>query len=584
MGFLAVATLPIYARLFPLMQRLLEGLPATDGGYALFNVASHGMAMAVMLPATFCAGMTLPLITHALLRAGHGERSIGQVYAANTVGAVVGALMALHWLLPAVGLVPTLALAAALDVALGVFLVWTCIRAQGRRVMSMWAVTATAGGAAIAVLVSVDPAVLTSGVYRRHIDLAVTSQDSVLEHRDGKTASVSLVQTSDGTLSIRTNGKPSSSMAVVEGRDPTGDEAVSTLLGALPLVLKPDARTALNIGMGSGITSHTLLTSETMASVTTVEIEPAMVELARGFAPRNERALTDPRSRIVIQDARAFLAGSRDLFDVIVTQPFNPWVSGAGSLYSEEFYAAVARRLAPDGLVVQWIQLFETGPDVVASVLRALSLHFPSQRAYAGATGDLLVVASPTGPIPALDPSALASPALAAALGAVDVRTLQDFAVRTAGDQSTLAALLDLFPGPASSELRPRLERQAARARFIEESAEEALRLMVQPIPVMELLGVVRPDWSTSDATPSPTFFYSSRPTAAIAFRDLAVLGQEPSQEGSAFERRARDDALRFQHDCAYQGFGQDALPALYGVASALVTDLRPSELEAAAR
>jgi hypothetical protein len=101
MGLLALATLVVYGRTFELMQWLFGVLARNDSGYAMFNLGSHLIALVVMFPAAFCAGMTLPLITHALLQRGAGERAIGAVYAANTVGAIVGVFAAVHVGLPA---------------------------------------------------------------------------------------------------------------------------------------------------------------------------------------------------------------------------------------------------------------------------------------------------------------------------------------------------------------------------------------------------------------------------------------------------------------------------------------------------
>ena len=110
--------------------------------------------------------------------------------------------------------------------------------------------------------------------------------------------------------------------------------------------------------------------------------------------------------------------------------------------------------------------------------------------------------------------------------------------------------------------------------------AEETLRLYVQPIPILELLGVVAPDWDRTEVTPSPAFFYSARPVGAMAFRDYLLDGLEPSREGPVFTVRARDVALQLEHDCAFQGFGEDALLGFYSVATSIVTDLRPGELD----
>src|SRR5574340_1278764 len=115
MGVLALATLPLYGKTFEVMSWLIRNLPISAAGYALFNMASHGMAMAIMLPATFCAGMTLPLITAILLRDGHGEKSIGAVYAFNTIGCIMGIILAVHFAMPMIGLKGMLGLGAAMD-------------------------------------------------------------------------------------------------------------------------------------------------------------------------------------------------------------------------------------------------------------------------------------------------------------------------------------------------------------------------------------------------------------------------------------------------------------------------------------
>src|SRR5204863_6466820 len=122
MGLFALATVLVYHLSFNWMQWMLGVLVRNEASYALFNLGSHAIAFAVMLPATFMAGMTLPLFTHVLMRRGHGERSIGLVYAANTVGAIAGVVVAMHVLLPHAGLKRALAIGSLLDIALGVLL------------------------------------------------------------------------------------------------------------------------------------------------------------------------------------------------------------------------------------------------------------------------------------------------------------------------------------------------------------------------------------------------------------------------------------------------------------------------------
>ncbi|HSG07830.1 MAG TPA: fused MFS/spermidine synthase [Longimicrobiales bacterium] len=579
MGVLAVATLPVYRGLFAFMDGLLLNLPPTEVGYAVFSFFSHGMALSVMLPATFCAGMTLPLVTLILMRdGGGGERSIGRVYAWNTVGAVAGALLALHIGLPVLGLKGTLALGAGLDVAVGLGLLWLMCPAPERSRPMLVSGGALAAVMAIPLLVSLDPVILSTGVYRRIVDTASYEGASISQYRDGRTATISVMDHL-GVRSIRTNGKPASSMTTASDLPPTGDEITGTLLGAYPVLLKPEARSALNIGMGSGFTSHVLLASHTLESVTTVEIEPAIVELASAFSPRNSRVFEDPRSRIVIEDARTFLASSGEDFDVIVAQPSNPWVSGTSALYSREFYGLAVGSLAPGGVLVQWIQLSAIHPERVVSILEAVRTSFPYFDVYAG-DGDLIVVGTADEPPPRIGNEVLVSPVLLQELSLIEVRSPQDLQVRLAGTQRTVGPLAELYDARPNSDFRPKLDQLAARDRFMRLDAAELLRFYVQPFPVLELLGETSPSWDRTAVTPSDLFFYSTRVRVAMAFRDLvADTDALPPQSGGPVHL-AWAHARGLLQECANATNPDEAAAALHVVATAIITDLRPSELD----
>ena len=166
MGLAALAALFVYHWTFDWMAWALGVLQRNDSAYPLFNLFSHALAFGVMLPATFLAGMTLPLFTQALLRGGRGERAIGQVYAANTLGAIAGVLLAVHVLMPTVGLKLAMVIGAATDILLGTWLL-RYSQAASRRVhafaaviVGMLAATATAR---VAIL---EPERLSSGVFR----------------------------------------------------------------------------------------------------------------------------------------------------------------------------------------------------------------------------------------------------------------------------------------------------------------------------------------------------------------------------------------------------------------------------------
>ncbi|HXF67793.1 MAG TPA: hypothetical protein VNK67_13995 [Burkholderiales bacterium] len=486
MGLAALATLPVYGQTFGLMQWLLEAVARTEAGYAAFNLGSHLIALLVMFPAAFCAGMTLPLITYALLRRGTGERAIGAVYAANTVGAIAGVFFAVHVGMPALGLKGLIAAGAGVDIALGIVLLWW---AGGSR-LALYATAAGAAGlAATLALVELDPYKMASGVYR-HGQMLERANYSILYHRDGKTATVNLVKSPGQVVSIHTNGKSDAAVNVGADGSIAPDETTMILAAALPLALRPDAAAAANIGFGSGLTSHVLLASGALRELDTIEIEPAMVEAAaRGFGPRNANVFNDPRSRIHIEDAKTFFSTRDKRYDVIVSEPSNPWVSGVASLFTEEFYARVKRHLAPRGVFVQWVQLYEISPVLVASVFKALAREFSDYAVYLANDVDLIIVAVPEGRLPPLSEAIFGERRLAAELERIHVRSVADLELHRLGSRKVLQPFFDAFPVAANSDYFPVLDLNAAKARFMQARSSDIVNLALMRIPALEIIG-----------------------------------------------------------------------------------------------
>ncbi|HWD23698.1 MAG TPA: hypothetical protein VG591_11280 [Burkholderiales bacterium] len=483
MGLAALATLPVYDLTFTLMEALMDGLGRTRIGYLLFNLSGQAIAALVMLPATFCAGMTLPLITGALLRRGAGEAAIGRVYAANTLGAIAGVVLAVHVGLPLAGLKGTLIAGSLVDIAAGLALL--AVFAPRRLVVWSTVVAATAT-LAVAVGVELDANKMTAGVFR-HGELAASRDAKILFAKDGKTATVHLVKYSEA-VSLRTNGKSDGSINPdLEGERGT-DEITMVLTGALPLALKPDAKSAAVIGIGTGLTTHTLLQSLAIERVETVEIEAAMAEAARGFMPRNSGAFADPRGAILIDDAKTFFSTRNRRYDIIVSEPSNPWVSGVSGLFTREFYRRIRGHLNAGGLLVQWMQLYEMDASLVATVLRALGGEFAHYAVFAASDHDLLIVASEKPlPLPARA-EVFEHPGVAKELWTVHILSAGDFDARHLGSRATLEPLVASYGMPANSDFAPLLDLNAARQRFMEKSAVELVGLLNLDVPVLELL------------------------------------------------------------------------------------------------
>ncbi|MDN5940306.1 MAG: hypothetical protein L0H94_00360 [Nitrospira sp.] len=488
MGLFAFASIVVYPQLFHVMQAVMDSLSKTNGGYVLFNVISYLLSLGLMFPATFCAGMTLPLLTNALIQRQYGERSVGHVYASNTVGAILGVFAATHLGMPLLGLKGLVTAGAAIDMVLGVLLIWYVRQSSVREL--------TAGIAATVVLVigsgffviEWNPLAMASGVYRTG-KLLAPIDGSVLFHKDGKTATVDVVKVATGNVSIRTNGKPDASIQMDQrGRAPS-DEDTMVMAAALPLALNPAAKTAANIGFGSGLTSHVLLGSHAIERVDTIEIEPAMVEGAEVFRPRVEAVFADPRSHVYIEDARTFFSTYNTRYDIIISEPSNPWVSGVASLFTDEFYRAIRSHLNQDGVLVQWFYLYEMEPSLVFSVLQAVNKNFSRVVLYGGPNGvDIFIVASNGDNVSVPSEDVFKNPVIRAELEPFAIKKAEDFTLLRIADLATLEPLLKVGNVPINSEYFPFLDLHAAQTRFLQHSAEEILNLAKAPIPLLEMI------------------------------------------------------------------------------------------------
>jgi spermidine synthase len=485
MGLAALATLPVYGATFHLMETALGALARTEPGYWAFSVVSHGLCLAIMFPAAFCAGMTLPLITVSLLRQGAGERVIGQVYAVNTAGAIVGVLVAVHLGFTLLGLKGLIIAGAVIDLALGLALLGVGReRSMARRLdLPLGAAAAALAVLGAALLVELDAHAMSSGVFRE--GQLLPAHHSVHVQLHGKTATASVTGGAEA-ISIRTNGKVDGTVRI-DGGAPVSDEITMTFAGALPLILAPQARRVANIGFGTGMTTHVLLASPGIERVDTIEIEPAMVKAGEHLRRVNWRALDDPRSRFYYEDAKTYFAAQQQRYDVIVSEPSNPWVSGVASLFSVEFYRDVRRYLADGGLFVQWVQLYETTPKLLATIVAALEENFSDYEFWLANNNDLLIVAVHGGRVPAPDARAFDNAGLRAELARFRIANLDDLALHRVAGRGALMPYFAAFGVPANSDYFPVLEMNAPLARYMNSHTLDLTVLARAPVPVLAL-------------------------------------------------------------------------------------------------
>jgi predicted membrane-bound spermidine synthase len=535
MGLAALATIPVYLAGFKWTASFITALKLNDGGYDLFTIARYIACLVVMLPSTFCAGMTLPLITRMLMRRGDGERAIGNVYAVNTLGSIVGVVLAGLVLMPLVGLKVLLVEGAVIDMALGVML----LRLSGPSVQRRQQLAYIAAfGMTLAALASLrlnhfDKVTLSSGVYR-YGSLPNPAGRRMIFYRDGRTATVAVGrQVPDSFTWIATNGKPDASVdrAWFLARDTThlrvlnGDISTQVLIPVITLAHMPGAKLAAIIGEGSGMTSHFLLGSSALQQAVTIEIEPQMIAGSRMFYPANRRVFDDKRSRFVVDDAKSFFATDARKYDVIISEPSNPWVSGVSGLFTDEFYHRVRGYLTPNGVFGQWLHLYEINDGLVLSVLAAIHKNFASYSVYLTSNDDMLIVASNLPELPAPDWSIINSPGIAADLAGVVPFTPQSLDATHLVDRRELAPLLDHF-GTPNSDYRPVLDLGAERARFKRETASGFGTLRVERFDaVAAMFGDKRPfDDDARTAVPEIWQLHALTVSAALRQPSLVAL------------------------------------------------------------
>lgn len=389
-----------------LFVQLYRWVDSSAFGFLLF--ARFLIASFVMIVPTVLLGALFPLVVRIVSSGKQGRttgRTVGDAYAANTVGAIGGSFASGFILIPWLGLLGSLRLCVALNflVAAAAFLASGVSDKHNRP--KRIGITRTAGLAASVLLICTavlgdppwDPEVMSSAVYRyapsltdksrkELFDFLKGGQGETLFYKEGITATVA-VQRQGGGRVLKVNGKPEASTA--------GDMPTQILIGALPLLVREHTDDVLLIGLGSGVTLGSV-EQFPVQRVTCVELEPAVIEASRHFEDVNNRPLADPRLRMVSNDGRNFIYSTNEKFDVIVSEPSNPWVTGVANLFTLEYFKRGAERLKDDGLFSQWLQIYEMAPEDVRSLIATFRAAFPQVYLFRGAEGDLMLLGSKT--------------------------------------------------------------------------------------------------------------------------------------------------------------------------------------------
>jgi spermidine synthase len=382
-GLTVVLTHRVLDDLPRLFLELLEGNSLAVGAI----MALQGICAAVaVLPTALAMGAVLPLGLRAYAGdASRVGRDVGRAYAANTLGAIAGSLAGGFLILPVVGLEHGVRLVGALLLGLGIILVAFAGGPGRPRLRTAFASLAAVGLGALMIAPRWDASALTAGVFRmsvarRDVQRGAIQSGDLVYYRDGVSTTVTVERYHD-RLALKNNGKVEASSF--------GDMPTQVLVGLLPVLMHGghDLKVAV-VGYGSGITVGAIAASPQVARVDVIELEPAVLEAADTFFDDfNNHAARDPKVHRHLGDGRNFLTAQPGRYDIIVSEPSNPWIAGVASLFTREFYGFAKAHLAADGVFCQWAQLYELGPSSVKTIYATFLEAFPEVIAWT--PGDL---------------------------------------------------------------------------------------------------------------------------------------------------------------------------------------------------
>lgn len=396
-GVSVLAIIPLYERLPTLFAGIQSTLSSSDGAFVLLQISEAAVLLALMAVPTTLIGMTLPLATRVCVSSlSDLGKGVGTVFAVNTVGTLVGASATGLLLIPLLGLQPVLYIGAMGSLSLGMVLLVTA-GVSRQRVGQMAAATAVLFSIFTVSAGRWDYSVLTAGFFQPQLEgFGEQGYDAVRERMsagkilfqaDGADTTVVVYESEDGNRYLKVNGKTDASNTAEDMR-------TQLMLGHLPMLLHPGTpERVFIVGLGSGVTAGAVI-QHPGAKADVVELSRAVVHAATYFDEVNAGALSDPRVDLRLGDAKDNLLLDDVKYDVVISEPSNPWIAGIAQLFTVEWFEVVDAHLAEGGILVQWLQSYSLNDESLARTLRTIGAVFPHVSVWRFNASDTMLVAS----------------------------------------------------------------------------------------------------------------------------------------------------------------------------------------------
>lgn len=363
--------------LFTLIPRfVLLVWQTAPGSYFINTIAQAICSLIIMLIPTICMGMTFPIATEIYSRYRRKvSQDVGTAYAYTTWGNILGSFITGVFMISLLGIQNNLKICILMNILLAGtgFLIF-----QKESLKLAY----TMGAISLLVLIMVpiypawNPYILDSGVFiyqQRYQQTPLFNELArdwqIIYYKEGLNALITIRSTGDEIL-MRTNGKTDASTNELDMR--------SQLLAAyLPMMVKPEAKKLLVIGLGSGITAGTIAQLPELEFMDCIEIEKAVVESAKFFELYNKNILNNPKVHIYIEDGKSFLKSTEEKYDIISVHLSNPWIAGIANLFTSDAYSLMKSKLNDDGIVLQWFHTYRVSPNLLQMVIRTFAKVFP---------------------------------------------------------------------------------------------------------------------------------------------------------------------------------------------------------------
>lgn len=388
--------LPLYVRLPYYFRTARWMLTASLDTWPVFQFITFGFCCAVLLVPTFFMGAAFPAAARvATAKVSEVGRQLGGVYLWNTVGTISGSVLGGLVLMPWWGMEGNFVAGAVVNL-IAAAVAFSAVPGRPASLSRACWPAAAAAGLALVVLGSMQGwAVRLSSISSPRFRDRVSSYEKLVEsiernsaplfYKDDTFATVLVADIPGKHRFMKLNGKVDASTGM--------DVETQVVAGHLGALLHPrEPKNALVVGAGAAITAGSVLT-HSVERLDLVEISPAVIDAARLFKDANRNAVDDPRTHVHVDDAKTFMALAPRKYDLVVSVPSNPWVSGVSGLFTQDFFQTVDRHLTDDGVLVQWIHIYENRQELVRLVMRTLRDTFPHATTWLGPQ-DLVLVAS----------------------------------------------------------------------------------------------------------------------------------------------------------------------------------------------